>query len=183
MSKVDRRITKNQKAIKKAITELMCTKSFDDITIQDIANSADVNRGTIYLHYIDKYDLLDKFIEEHINELRGICEMPSQSASTDGITSSFEYFESNYIFFSAMLCSKGAPFFRKRFLEFFIESIKDARRINTNEGKNKGVKEEVILQFLGAACVQVVEWWFMNKMPYPPHVMEQQLEILIERNI
>lgn len=53
MSKVDRRITKSQGAIKKAVTELMSEKSFDDITIQDIADKADVNRGTIYLHYTE----------------------------------------------------------------------------------------------------------------------------------
>ncbi len=60
MAKVDRRILKSQEAIKKAVTELMTKKRFDDITIQDIADKANVNRGTIYLHYMDKYDLLDK---------------------------------------------------------------------------------------------------------------------------
>ena len=62
MPKVDRRITKSQEAIKKALIELMSEKSFDDITIQDIADRANVNRGTIYLHYLDKFDLLDKIM-------------------------------------------------------------------------------------------------------------------------
>lgn len=61
MPKVDRRITKSQEAIKKALIELMSEKSFDDITIQDIADRANVNRGTIYLHYLDKFDLLDTY--------------------------------------------------------------------------------------------------------------------------
>ena len=69
MAKVDRRILKTQESLKKAVIELMTEKNFDDITIQDIADRANVNRGTIYLHYQDKFDLLDKLIETHINEL------------------------------------------------------------------------------------------------------------------
>lgn len=67
MTKVDRRVQKTQTAIKSAILELMAEKDFEDITIRDIADKANVNRGTIYLHYVNKYDLLDKIIEEHIN--------------------------------------------------------------------------------------------------------------------
>lgn len=51
---VDRRIRKSQKAIKSAVIELMTEKNFDDITLQDISDRADVSRGTIYLHYVDK---------------------------------------------------------------------------------------------------------------------------------
>ena len=55
MVKVDRRVLKTQESLKKAVIELMIEKNFDDITIQDIADRANVNRGTIYLHYQDKY--------------------------------------------------------------------------------------------------------------------------------
>jgi hypothetical protein len=37
MPKVDRRITKSQEAIKKALIELMSEKNFDNITIQEIS--------------------------------------------------------------------------------------------------------------------------------------------------
>jgi AcrR family transcriptional regulator len=101
MSKVDRRITKSQESIRKAVIELMSEKSFDDITIQDIANRANVNRGTIYLHYVDKFDLLDKLIDDHINELRVMCESAVEM-DLDFVDSNvgwFEYFESHYVFF------------------------------------------------------------------------------------
>jgi len=57
MTKVDRRILKSQEAIKKAVIELMSQKNFDGITIQDISDRANVSRGTVYLHYVDKYDV------------------------------------------------------------------------------------------------------------------------------
>src|SRR5213080_921502 len=112
MSKLDRRVEKSQKAIKNAFIELMSEKSFDHITIQDISDRANVGRRTIYDHYMDKFDLLDKLIEEHINELRKLCESLLEMSFAEGNLIWFEYFERNYSFFSTMLVSKGASAFR-----------------------------------------------------------------------
>jgi AcrR family transcriptional regulator len=180
MSKVDRRIAKSQIAIKNAVIELMSEKSFDDITIQDIADRADVNRGTIYLHYTDKYDLLDKMIEEHINNLRELCESASEMTFQEGNYVWFDYFEHNYLFFSTMLASKGAPYFRSRFLDLVIEEYKS--EVDIKEGKNHGLNEDVILQFFGSAIVGAVEWWFKNGLPMPARVMAEQTGALLDRN-
>ncbi|ANY69405.1 TetR family transcriptional regulator [Paenibacillus sp. BIHB 4019] len=181
MSKVDRRILKSQEAIKKAVISLMSEKNFDQITIQDISDRANVSRRTIYLHYMDKFDLLDKLIEEHMNELKILCEAEVESESKDGGMSWFEYFECHYLFFSAMLASKGAPFFRSRFLEFVIEDIK--RSWEMTEGKNRGITEDVMVQFFAPAYVGIVEWWFLNGMPYSPRVMGEQVEKLLNMNL
>src|SRR4051794_14168414 len=103
MSKVDRRIIKSKEAIKNAFIELMSEKNLDEITMQDISDKANVGRRTIYLHYLDKYDLLDKLIEEHINELRVLCQSAFELSFTEGNLIWFEYFERNYTFFSIML--------------------------------------------------------------------------------
>ena len=181
MSKVDRRIAKSQVAIKNAVTELMSEKSFDDITIQDIADRADVNRGTIYLHFTDKYDLLDKMIEEHIDNLRKLCQSASEMTFQEGNYVWYEYFERNYLFFSTMLASKGAPYFRSRFLDLVVEEFKP--EVDIAGGKNKGLNEEVILQFFGSAVVGAVEWWFKNGMPFPARVMAEQTGALLDRNL
>jgi AcrR family transcriptional regulator len=181
MSKVDRRIAKSQVAIKNAVTELMSEKSFDDITIQDIADRADVNRGTIYLHYTDKYDLLDKMIEEHIENLRELCQSASDMTFQEGNYVWYEYFERNYLFFSTMLASKGAPYFRSRFLGLVIEEFK--AEVEINDGKNQGLSEEVVLQFFGSAVVGAVEWWFKNGMPLPARLMAEQTGTLLDRNL
>ncbi len=159
----------------------MSEKNFDDITIQDICDRANVSRGTIYLHYVDKFDLLDKLIEEHMNKLREMCESAADLDYKDANLPWFEYLERNYLFFSTMLASKGAPYFRNRFVEFLIEEFKD--EVDTTKGKNLGLSEDVVLQFIVASYVGVVEWWIKNGMPYPPHVMAEQVGILLERNL
>lgn len=179
MPKVDRRILKSQEAIKTALIVLMSEKSFDDITIQDIADRANVNRGTIYLHYLDKFDLLDKIMEEHINNMRNFCESATEMDYIESTVHCMEYLESNHLFFSTMLASEGASYFRSRFLEFNIKEFK--KDVEITKGKNLGHNEDVIVQFVANAYVGVVEWWLKNGMPYPPRVMAEQVGDLLER--
>jgi AcrR family transcriptional regulator len=179
MSVMDRRVLKSQEAIKNAFIELMSEKKFDQITIQDISDRANVGRRTIYHHYMDKYDLLDKLMEEHINKLRDICESGNDLEWADATLIFFEYFESNFLFFSTMLASKGAPSFRNRFLEFLIKEFKEW--VDTTKGKNHGLSEGVIVKFVANAYVGVLESWLKEGMPSPPDVMAKELGILIER--
>ncbi|MBU8877418.1 TetR/AcrR family transcriptional regulator [Bacillus sp. FJAT-29790] len=181
MSMVDRRILKSQEAIKKAFIELMSEKNFDKITIKDISDKANVGRRTVYHHYMDKFDLLDKLIEEHINRLRELCESAAEIDFVNANRIWFEYFERNFLFFSTMLANKEVPFFRNRFLEFVVKELKN--EVNVTGGKNHGLSEDFIVQFFGAAIVGSVEWWFKNGMPYPPHVMAEQAGILLDRNL
>ncbi|PTG02991.1 TetR family transcriptional regulator, partial [Staphylococcus chromogenes] len=60
----DRRVRKTQKAIKGALIQLLKQHPFEQITIQHIADEADINRATFYQHYLDKYDLLDQIEDE-----------------------------------------------------------------------------------------------------------------------
>jgi AcrR family transcriptional regulator len=179
MSKVDRRILKTQEALKKAVIELMSEKNFDDITIQELSDRANVSRGTIYLHYLDKYDLLDKLIETHINELREMCKAAADMDFINGSLIWTEYFDNNYTFFSMMLTSKGAPYFRNQFLDFLLEEFKD--EVDVTSGINKGLNEDVIVRFVASAYVGVVEYWFTNEKPFPHHVLAEQLGTLLER--
>ncbi|WP_145147787.1 TetR/AcrR family transcriptional regulator [Paenibacillus xylanexedens] len=180
MVKLDRRVIKSQDAIKKAVLELMAEKIFEEITIRDISDRANVNRGTIYLHYMDKYDLLDKIIEEHIGNLRDLCHAASEMSFQEGNYVWFEYFANNHLFFSTMLNTKSATYFHSRFIDLIVQEYKI--EVDTTEGKNKGMDDEVILQFLAAAVVGSVEWWFKNGMTIPPRVMAEQTGILLDRN-
>lgn len=185
VSKTDRRVRKSQEAIKTALIELMMEKDFDQITIQDISDRADVSRRTIYLHYMDKFDLLDKLMEEHIDEMRDLCEATDDDADyKDSALVWFEYLESHDLFFSAMLKSKGSLFFHHRLLEFFLQELGE-RDYDIPVGNSPQVAEgeEVDFQFLGSAIVGVVEWWFKHDKPYPPSFMAQRLGALLELNL
>ena len=68
--KEDRRIRRTQRLLKESLVELMSEKEFKDITIKDITERADLNRGTFYLHYSDTYELLLSMENDVLNDFQ-----------------------------------------------------------------------------------------------------------------
>lgn len=58
--RIDPRVKRTRKLIEDAFNEMLWEKSFEEITVQEIAERAMVNRATFYAHYADKYVLLDQ---------------------------------------------------------------------------------------------------------------------------
>jgi AcrR family transcriptional regulator len=65
----DRRIARTRHLLQQAFLEVAHEKSFASITVQDIADRANVNRGTFYAHFEDKYALFDTIIREDFRQL------------------------------------------------------------------------------------------------------------------
>jgi len=64
----DLRIIKTKTSIFDALIELMSNKTFEDIRVSEICEVAGVNRSTFYMHYDDKYDLLDNLVKSMKND-------------------------------------------------------------------------------------------------------------------
>ncbi len=67
---MDRRVRKTKVAIKNAMITLLKTEKLDKITVNQIADVADINRATFYQHFLDKYDLLDQIEQEMIEQMQ-----------------------------------------------------------------------------------------------------------------
>lgn len=68
--KTDRRAVRTQRNITEAFIRLLEDKDFDKITVAEIAEQADVNRRTFYLHYEDIYALLDELENTLVAEFK-----------------------------------------------------------------------------------------------------------------
>jgi AcrR family transcriptional regulator len=71
----DPRIRRSRQMLMEALAKLLTQKSFDDISIQEIATEATLNRATFYLHYPDKDALLQAMTDvrfRNLIERRGI---------------------------------------------------------------------------------------------------------------
>jgi AcrR family transcriptional regulator len=178
---MDRRIQKTRNAIIEAFVGLMAEKNFEQLTINEIADRANVNRGTVYLHYVDKHDLLDQCIEIHLNQLFQNCPPDGDTdnfSSKDSILRMFEYLEQHAFFYSTILTNKGIPAFRKRLQDMAMNSLNE--QINMSD-INQNIQKEVLVQFLASAGVGVIEWWITNSMPYPAKDMVEEFWQLLER--
>lgn len=107
----DRRVRKTKESIRTAYFELLKEKPFKDITVNQITEKADINRGTFYLHYLDKFDLREQLENEVLAELEeklGTRRMEfllanPESYSIELIELILRVIENNREFFSVLL--------------------------------------------------------------------------------
>ena len=82
--KIDRRRRYTLSVIREAFFALLAEVGFTKMTVADICRRADINRGTFYLHYEDKFALLDALIDEALaavpplegTEAGALCQRP-----------------------------------------------------------------------------------------------------------
>jgi len=60
--RVDPRIKRTRRLILQAFSDTLAEKGFQSISVQDITERAGINRTTFYLHFPDKFTLLDTSI-------------------------------------------------------------------------------------------------------------------------
>ena len=65
----DRRIIKTKKKLKDTLVKLIQEKTIDKITVKELVEQADLNRGTFYFHYKDIYNFLETIETEALNEI------------------------------------------------------------------------------------------------------------------
>lgn len=89
---MDRRQRKTRKAILNACISLIEEKDFAKITVNDIANRADINRGTFYLHFLDKYDMMESFEMEMIEKIEEaiVKNLPEKPSNIDFIETRYD---------------------------------------------------------------------------------------------
>lgn len=185
-SKTDRRIVRTKEAILNAFQELFLEKEFERITINDIADRANVNRATIYLHYMDKYDIFDQCVEDILNKMFISCafskttqeKITSKDEAIAALTSLFDYIKDHHHFFSRILFDKTASF-RNSLLKISKSTVQTQLNL---QRLNKEIDSELVTQYLASALVGTMEWWIRNDLLHAPPLMAQQVYHLLVKN-
>lgn len=80
----DRRARRSRKLLKESLLALMKEKEFSKISVRDVADAADMNRGTFYLHYSGTTDLLQSLEGDLLEELQGLLDAHIQETMAGG---------------------------------------------------------------------------------------------------
>lgn len=194
-SKQDLRKTRTEYLINNAFSDLLKEKgSFSSITIKDITDKAMINRSTFYAHYLDKYDLLDKYassIFTHIEQLPTITYENQSNKSIEKqlntlFTQLFEHVATYSAFYKIML--HELPETRLKF-EKFLETImsdrleKAKKQANPQSTINAELRiSEYYPCYLTGALLGVLTKWLENDMMYSPQYMGHIFNKIISVN-
>ncbi|GGH36956.1 TetR/AcrR family transcriptional regulator [Paenibacillus segetis] len=183
--KLDPRIKRTLHLISDALLSLIEEKGFDHITVRDITSRAEINRATFYLHYQDKYDLLDKIVDEKINEFATVFQLPpgfeiddfvkDVDTPPDSFVRQFEHIADYAKFYKVMLGAHGLTGFAMRMEEAIRKSLYHRSIIAQPHDNQALVPRELVVRYATSAHLGLIMYWLENNMPYTPKYMAIQL--------
>ena len=168
---IDRRIIRTKQGIQEALTELLEKKSINKISVKEITDIAGINRGTFYLHYVDKYDLMEKSINQLMIEIsetgsnilnlaqRNIHSELSRKKLVDEFTTLFKYIQKNSRLIKSLTNENSSYSFHHKFNEL----LKD-RLIAKLGPKQKDVPAIYIVSAFSYSIQGIIRTWLESGM-------------------
>lgn len=169
----DRRIRKTKQVLRQSFTSLLAEKPLEDITVKELTERADINRGTFYCHYKDIYDLKDQIERELFDEFvavidgYGVDNLRRELRSV--MTDVFRFLQRNKEFGTIISAYKtDSLFFAWVRSEIFRRGLSEWQRIY---GFQDSIQWDYYLDFVVAGCVTMLQSWIQKGMRESPEEM------------
>jgi AcrR family transcriptional regulator len=174
MEQVDRRVRRTKKSLEDALIALTLEKEYDEITIQEITDRADVGYRTYFRHYSDKDELLKDVLSTTMMELRELMTPPTLEILVDPNFKAADFKEGVILFRHVQEhCDLYRVLLRSE--RTFVESVVAfaIEEMETNLGLliETDVSIEILANHMAWATLALVRWWLDSDMPYSPEVM------------
>jgi AcrR family transcriptional regulator len=192
--KYDRRVDRTRRALREALFDLIREKSYDQITVEEITERANLGRTTFYLHYKDKEDLLLEDFIDLIDDMvnKAVADKPLQRLKTNianqpGTVNSPvspNLFRPNLIIFHnvsrnadmvrIILHNGGAVKIGERLREIILKAVQQLATASQERSDLEisfEIPVEVIANFYAGSLLGLISWWLDNDMPFTPEQM------------
>ena len=178
--KADRRTNRTRRSLSAAMVELVKEKRFDDITVQNVIDRADVGRSTFYSHFRDKEDLFQKNWERFLDLLAQQIEWDKAGhASFVPVTFLFGHLQEAQSFYKGLVRSRMADSIFKSGVSYLSGKIEGALTARLRGKPATAVPIPILANYLASELFTLLQWWLDQKMPYPPERMDEIFHALV----
>lgn len=169
----DLRVRRTRKLLQQAFIELTVEKGFAALTVRDITERAMVNRSTFYRHYLDKYDLLEHYMNEihELTEDRSLSTEKREATSHDtssGPLNLLKHIQQFADFYRVMLSEKGDPHFAQRFRQNTEMRFRSFSAQAFTEPEPDAPPIDMRLSCIAYAGLGATVWWLEQEQPCSP---------------
>ena len=182
MSQESQRVLETKDKLREAFFTLYEKKKIERISIKEITEIAQLNRGTFYVYYKDIYDLLEKTEDELIEELMGAVSNLIPRILHDEDLNPFlpplEFYLRYSKILKILLGANGDPHFI-----FKIKTIikKTLREIFKKENIPQVENLEYVMEYISSAQIGIISYWLQNDMEIPIQTMGNMIKEIMLR--
>lgn len=174
----DRRARRSRKLLKQGLVELMREKRFTEITVRDITDRMDMNRGTFYLHYPDTSALLQSVEEDVMAEAQAVVDAHLAEAAGGTLRPVLEPLL-DYVLAHQELCRTlfvGGGF-ANRLQELIYRNGVDLLRARFHPESEDQLA--YLLGFITYGLLGLIKEWFERGMVLPKEALIQAADRLV----
>lgn len=181
----DRRTQKTRKALVGGLISLMTEKSYEEISIQDILDRADIGRSTFYGHFRDKNELLVeglqglKEILRHAQESAALSSDHSYERVIGFSLAMFEHAQDHKVIYRSLVNGHGWTIVRQHIEDMLVQLMKKEARPLYKGKSGSEIPFDLFIDFLGATFTSVITWWFHYKSPLTPKEINALFRALV----
>lgn len=156
-----------KQAIKKVFIQQVEEVGFERVTVKNLALAAQINRGTFYLHYMDKYDVMEDLQQELLMELERYVKhvQPVEAFQTLKMGQFYQPFikvitciKEHATAFRMLLGEQGSPAFTQKMKTIFGNHILDRLSVIREEVKDPEF-QQYLQAFIASAILGVIQEW------------------------
>ncbi|MDR2519729.1 MAG: TetR/AcrR family transcriptional regulator [Eubacteriaceae bacterium] len=165
MGKQDRRVRKTQAALNSALVRLLKETELKNVTVSKLAKTADVNRGTFYVHYRDVYDLFEQMENDALGEFAQIIQRYSDKegvAWSQAIRDLFSFISENCDTLEAILNCRESTFLAKAVDISRPKSMQEWERL-FGPGQSEAYYG-YCYAYITSGSIALIKSWFLNGM-------------------
>ena len=169
--KMDRRVRKTRALLLDGLIQLMEQKDIQDISVKELSDLVDINRGTFYLHYSDIYDMLHKIEDELFMEFNAILDRDlTEEGHNDSVVTTlqdiFSFLEKHRDIARVMLGPHGDLTFTNH-----LKDLVKNRMQHTLTAYARTDYYEYYSPFIISGFIGVIETWLQQPDPQSPKEM------------
>ena len=171
--KVDRRVQRTQHVLGDALVELMHRKPFNEITVQEVLDLAQVGRSTFYLHYRDKDDLFlsdaEDFFESMANLLTRSGEVSKRVAP---VREFFAHLAEASEFYTSLIEAGKIQDVMELAQGYFARAIEQRLAELAPQYAPASASRVALSHALAGAMLSLLTWWIDHDKPNSPAEMD-----------
>ncbi len=174
--KTDRRVKYTKQVLKQSLLDLMTAGPISKITVKDLCERADINRGTFYTHYQDPYDLLNQIEQELLDDIMQQLSSLKQNSIHVMIGGILISIERNRALCRVLFSEYGDKAYLAHIIDLAKElTIVEWRKVMPNIDENR---LQYIYTFISNGSVALIQQWVQKDHGEAPNELAAFIEQL-----
>ncbi len=176
-ARMDRRVQYTRMRLKESLLNLMCQAPIDKITVKDICQGADINRGTFYAHYASPQALLEQIEEELLERIMSSLQRtPQYSGLYASLVLITKAIQDNRELCQILLGDYGDKAFLQRIIQIVHDDCLDIWR--REHPKIDAVSMEYLYTFFANGSLAAIRYWLQRDLAEPAEDIATFIQLL-----